>query len=167
MAAASEDKTWLELQTWRLLLWNIWYFQDYGTKQETCEDLMWLKTELGRNVLGFSFLSFLRCLYLSLKTGHGGSALAMFGRFCAVTSLQTFFFFFFQWNKCDSKKMTAMKAERRSWRQNVLQCVCVSVRGERGGKKKKLVFSHHRDVCLWREGAAVFNYGAIKKWNIF
>lgn len=60
-----------------------------------------------------------------------------------------------------------MKAERRSWRQNVLQCVCVSVRGERGGKKKKLVFSHHRDVCLWRGGAAVFNYGAIKKWNIF
>lgn len=59
-----------------------------------------------------------------------------------------------------------MKAERRSWRQNVLQCVCVSVRGERG-EKKKLVFSHHRDVCLWREGAAVFNYGAIKKWNIF
>lgn len=146
--------------------WNIWYFQDYGTKQETCEDLMWLKTELGRNVLGFSFLSFLRCLYLSLKTGHGGSALAMFGRFCAVTSLQTFFFFFSSGTNVILRKWQWWKLKEVGGRTFCSASVFLS--GERGGeKKKKLVFSHHRDVCLWREGAAVFNYGAIKKWNIF
>lgn len=137
MAAASEDKTWLELQTWRLLLWNIWYFQDYGTKQETCEDLMWLKTELGCNVLGFSFLSFLRCLYLSLKTGHGGSALAMFGRFALWLPSRRFFF---------SSSGTNVILRKWQWRKlkevggRTFCSASVFLSGERGGKKKKACF---------------------------
>lgn len=155
MAAASEDKTWLELQTWRLLLWNIWYFQDYGTKQETCEDLMWLKTELGRNVLGFS-LSFLRCLYLSLKTGHGGSALAMFGRFCAVTSLQTFFFFFFSsWTNVILRKWQWWKLKEEVGGRTFCSA-SVFLSGERGGKKKKSLFSHITETFVCDEKAQLF-----------
>lgn len=130
---------------------------------------MWLETELRRNNVGFSSLSFCVVCICHSKLVTGGAALAIFGRFALRLPLQTFF----QWNKCDSKKMTVMKAERRSWRQNgsvwteTFCSASVFLSGKRGKKKKKLVFSHHRDVCLWRGGAAVFNYGAIKKWNIF
>lgn len=52
--------------------------------------------------------------------------------------------------------MTAMKAERRSWRQNVLQCVCVSVRGERGAGGKKSLFSHITETFVCDEKAQLF-----------
>lgn len=100
-----------------------------------------------------SYLSCVVCICHSKLATEGLHSLCLVDLRCDFPP--DVFFFFFQWNKCDSKKMTAMKAERRSWRQNVLQCVCVSVRGERGGKKKSL-FSHITETFVCDEKAQLF-----------
>lgn len=101
-----------------------------------------------------SYLSCVVCICHSKLATEGLHSLCLVDLRCDFPS--DVFFFFFQWNKCDSKKMTAMKAERRSWKQNVLQCVCVSVRGERGAGGKKSLFSHITETFVCDEKAQLF-----------